>query len=89
MKLRASWGRNGNENIAPFSYTSLMDGGQNYYFGSGDYSLMQYGSNPSRIANPDVKWEESEQIDVGMDFRLFRHSLAIGIDYLKRTPKVC
>ncbi|SMO44055.1 TonB-linked outer membrane protein, SusC/RagA family [Saccharicrinis carchari] len=87
MKLRASWGRNGNENIAPFSYTSLMDGGQNYYFGSGDYSLMQYGSNPSRIANADVKWEESEQIDVGMDFRLFKHALAIGVDYFKKDTK--
>lgn len=87
LKLRASWGRNGNENMDAFSYTSLMDGGQNYYFGSGELSAMQYGTNAARIANPDVKWEESEQIDIGMDFRLFRHALAIGIDYFKKDTK--
>ncbi len=87
LKLRASWGKNGNENIEPFSYTSLMDGGQNYYFGSGDLSIMQYGSNPSRIANPDVKWEESEQIDLGFDLRLFNHALSIGADYFKKDTK--
>ncbi len=84
LKLRASWGKNGNENIDAFSYTSLMDGGQNYYFGSGDSSTMQYGSSPSRIANPDVKWEESEQIDIGFDARFFKHSLTLGFDYFKK-----
>ncbi|WP_075591295.1 SusC/RagA family TonB-linked outer membrane protein [Labilibacter marinus] len=84
IKLRGSWGKNGNENIDAFSYTSLMDGGQNYYFGSGDYSTMQYGSNPSRIANPNVKWEESEQINIGADFRFFRHALSFGVDYFKK-----
>ncbi|MCY1635798.1 SusC/RagA family TonB-linked outer membrane protein [Marinifilum sp. D737] len=87
LKVRASWGRNGNENIDAFSYTSLMDGGTNYYFGSGDYSTMQYGSNASRIANPDVKWEESEQIDVGFDLRLLNHALTIGFDYFKKDTE--
>ncbi|MCW3785782.1 SusC/RagA family TonB-linked outer membrane protein [Plebeiibacterium sediminum] len=87
MKLRASWGKNGNENIAAFSYTSLMDGGQNYYFGSGDNSTMQYGSSPARIANPNVKWEESTQIDVGFDLRMFNHALAFGIDYFKKDTE--
>lgn len=84
LKLRASWGMNGNENIGQFTYTSLMDGNQNYYFGSGDYATMQYGSSPARISNPDVIWEESEQIDVGFDARFFNSSLTFGFDYFQK-----
>jgi len=85
MKLRASWGKNGNENIGAFAYTSLMGGGQNYYFGSGEYSTMQYGSSPDRISNSNVKWEESEQTDIGLDLRFFRQALTFGFDWFKKT----
>ncbi len=84
LKLRASWGKNGNERIGQFRYTSLMDGGQNYYFGSGDNATMQYGSSPSKIANPNVKWEESEQLDLGFESRFFNNSLTFGFDYFKK-----
>jgi TonB-linked SusC/RagA family outer membrane protein len=84
MKLRASWGKNGNENIDAFAYASFLDGGQNYYFGSGDYSTMQYGYSSGRISNADVKWEESKQTDIGFDLRLFDHSVAVGFDYFKK-----
>ncbi|WP_372754489.1 SusC/RagA family TonB-linked outer membrane protein [Labilibaculum sp.] len=87
MKLRASWGKNGNENIDAFAYASFLDGGQNYYFGSGDYSSMQYGYSSGRISNADVKWEESVQTDIGIDFRLFDYALTIGIDYFKKDTK--
>lgn len=85
LKLRGSWGKNGNERIGNFAYTSLMNGNQNYYFGSGDYSAMQYGASPARIANPDLKWEESEQIDIGFDSRFFDSALIFGFDYFKKT----
>lgn len=85
LKLRASWGKNGNERIGQFRYTSLMDGGQNYYFGSGDNSTMQYGSSPSKISNPEIKWEESEQIDLGFESRFFNDALTFGFDYYKKT----
>jgi len=61
-----------------------MDGGQNYYFGSGDNAKMQYGSSPSKIANPNVKWEESEQLDLGFESRFFNNSLTFGFDYFKK-----
>ncbi|RCW33931.1 TonB-dependent receptor [Marinilabilia salmonicolor] len=85
LKLRASWGQNGNERIGNFAYTSLMDGNQNYYFGSGDNSTMQYGASPARIANPDLIWEESEQIDIGFDARFFNSAIVFGFDYFKKT----
>ena len=84
LKFRGSWGKNGNERIGQFGYTSLMDGNQNYYFGSGTNQLMQYGSSPSRIANPDLKWEESEQLDLGFDARFFNNSLTFGFDYFNK-----
>jgi TonB-dependent starch-binding outer membrane protein SusC len=87
LKLRGSWGRNGNERIGQFKYTSLMTGNQNYYFGSGSASKMQYGSSPSVISNPDVKWEESEQIDLGVDSRFFTDALTFGFDYFKKKTK--
>jgi outer membrane receptor protein involved in Fe transport len=58
--------------------------GQNYYFGSGDNAKMQYGSSPSKIANPNVKWEESEQLDLGFESRFFNNSLTFGFDYFKK-----
>lgn len=92
MKLRFSWGKNGNENIGNFRYTSLMDGGQNYYFGGG-YSVadksksgvMQYGASPAALANPTIRWEESEQYDLGADFRFFNNALNFGVDYFVKN----
>ncbi len=92
LKLRASWGKNGNERIGAFQYTALMGGGQNYYFGGG-YNVadesksgeMQYGSSPANIPNADVKWEESEQLDLGLEARFFSSALTFGFDYFKKT----
>jgi len=85
LKLRGSWGKNGNERIGQFRYTSLMSGGQNYYFGTGEkYPQMQYGSSPSNIPNPDVKWEESEQIDFGFESRFLNNALIFSFDYFKK-----
>lgn len=98
MKFRFSWGKNGNDRIGNFLYTALMDGGQNYYFGGG-YSVgndptsigeiggsMQYGSSPSYIPNPNVKWEESIQTDIGVEARFLNHRLTVGFDYfIKKT----
>ena len=88
LKLRASWGKNGNENIGNFRYASLMDTGQEYYFGIGTtaYGNMYSGASPAALANPSIRWEESEQIDVGFDARLFNDRLSFGYDfYNKRT----
>jgi TonB-linked SusC/RagA family outer membrane protein len=94
FKLRFSWGKNGNESIGNFTYTSLMDGGQNYYYGGGyvvdpvnggtKNGTMQYGSSSGRIPNPNVKWEESEQTNIGVDMRFFKSALSFTADYFKK-----
>lgn len=96
FKIRLSWGKNGNENIGNFRYAALMDGGQNYYFGGG-YSVkdaskggvMQYGSSPAALANSNIKWEESEQTDLGFDARFFDSKLNFSFDYFKRKRMEC
>lgn len=84
MKLRASWGVNGNQNIDAFAYASLMDGGQNYYFGAADDMYMQYGVSGGMLPNPYLKWEESKQTDVGLDLRLLNHALTLTVDYYQK-----
>ena len=62
LKLRASWGQNGNENIGAFQYLatySFGDLGQ-YPFGSDKNSATQ-GGYPTRLSNTDLTWETSEQ----------------------------
>ncbi|MBR5019551.1 MAG: TonB-dependent receptor [Bacteroidales bacterium] len=88
LKLRASWGKNGNENIGNFRYASLMDTGQEYYFGVGSnaYGNMYSGASPAALANPTIRWEESEQVDFGFDARFFNDRLSFGYDfYNKKT----
>ena len=84
MKLRVSWGKNGNDNIGDFLYTTLTSMGSNYYFGKN--SNMTIGSKANRLANPDLKWEESEQTDIGLDFGFFNGALTFTADYfIKKT----
>ena len=89
LKIRASWGRNGNENIGNFRYASLMDTGQEYYFGIGaaPYGNMYSGASPAALANPTIRWEESEQVDIGFDARLFSDRLSFGYDFYNKRTK--
>lgn len=68
LKLRISWGQNGNAEIDPFQYMSLIafNPQNNYRFGS-DRNKMQLGGYPAILPNPDVAWETSEQLNIGFD----------------------
>ncbi len=83
LKVRASWGQNGNESIDPFSYTSMMTTQYNYPFG--DEYL--YGTTTDSTVNEDVKWETSEQIDFGVDLSFFGGKLTATADWYKKTTK--
>ena len=86
LKLRASWGKNGNDNIGDFAYTTLTatGGSSNYYYGQ--TASMTYGSKANRLANEDLKWEESEQTNIGLDLGLWSNQLTFSVDYyMKKT----
>ena len=81
-KVRFSWGKNGNENIGNFGYTVLTATGNNYLFGSGEN--MTNGVKASGLANPSLRWEESTQTDVGVDFGFFDNALTFTVDYYNK-----
>ena len=84
LKLRASWGKNGNDNIGDFRYTVSNAMGNNVLFGNP--AVKQIGSKASTTANPSIKWEESEQTDLGLDFGFFNNQLTFTVDYyIKKT----
>lgn len=86
MKLRLSWGQNGNENIGAFNYTSnMITGGESATFGTGE--VIMPGMRPERLPNPELTWETSEQFNIGLDLALFRHSLTLGIDLFDKRTK--
>lgn len=82
LKVRGSWGKNGNDNIGDFRYTVLTAMGNNVLFGKN--AVKFNGSKSNGLANPDLKWEESEQIDLGVDFGFFNNALTFSADYYKK-----
>ena len=83
IKVRASWGQNGNESIGAFGYTSMMSMKYNAVTGG----LVHTGAKPSGYVNSDLKWETSEQTDLGLDFRFLKNSLTFSIDYFNKKTK--
>ena len=87
LKLRASWGQNGNCNIANFQYlATVWVGGADYFFGSDKWGKV-IGSYPDKIANPDLTWEHSDQWNVGIDTRFFNTRLGFTFDWYRKTTK--
>ena len=85
LKLRASWGRNGNINVLNgYPYAAIINSNNDWYQYSTDFAQF-YGSQPNGLANPDLVWEESEQIDLGFDARFLSNRLTLGVDWYKKT----
>ncbi len=87
FKLRGSWGRVGNDNIPAFGYMSTIRSGNsadNYPLGPGDQTI-NIGSTILRPGNPDLKWETTEQIDIGADVSFFEDKLYLTADYYKKS----
>ncbi|MBP5418476.1 MAG: TonB-dependent receptor [Bacteroidales bacterium] len=81
-KVRYSWGKNGNENIGNFAYVAMTSAGNNAIFGSDE--KVYSGVKTSIIPNPDLKWEESAQTDIGIDLGFFNNTLTFTADYYKK-----
>jgi iron complex outermembrane receptor protein len=83
LKLRVSYGITGNQEINNFRYSQVynVDSKQGTYFGGVFYP----GYSVSGIANPDLKWEETAQFNVGVDFALFSNKLRGTFDYYNKT----
>lgn len=86
-KLRASWGQNGNDNIGNYPWASVIGVGRGYSYYNGTANGYQSGASPTYISNPDIKWETSEQTDIGLDLSFLRNSLSFSADYYIKTTK--
>jgi TonB-linked SusC/RagA family outer membrane protein len=87
FKLRGSWGQNGNQNIEAFRYMATLttEAGQ-YVFGPKEGELTT-GIFPAKLPNEDLKWETSEQTDIGFDAFFLNNRLSANFDYYKKKTK--
>ncbi len=77
LKLRASWGLRGNFEIGNFASRALIAPGANY--------LQQAGLAPTQLGNPNLTWEEREDIDLGLDLGLFNDRILLQVDAYRGT----
>ena len=86
LKLRASWGQNGNQDIGAFNYSAQITSAFPGYFFGDTKPVSGTTAYPIRVPNPDVTWETSEQLDIGFDARFFDSKLGVTFDwYTKNT----
>ena len=87
LKLRASWGRNGSENIGDFAWASAIAFGNGYtYVNSTGQEYYFNGTALGPVPNPNLKWETSEQTNFGADLELLNGRLGLAADYyIKNT----
>lgn len=85
LKLRASWGINGNVNaLGNYQYSSVLQSGSNFGGNFGDGFIV--GVRPSTVLpNPDIKWETSRQLDFGIDVRMLNERLTLTVDWYNKN----
>jgi TonB-linked SusC/RagA family outer membrane protein len=82
LKIRASYGINGNNQLPDFSYLSTIGSGARYYTIGTNQSLVP-GSSPNALSNPALKWEEVKQTDIGFD-AVFLQSFNVSFDWFNK-----
>lgn len=93
LKLRASWGQTGNQEIpskiTQASYTDSRNDNDTYPLGGVINGIEDYpyGTVYTRLANPDIQWEVSTQTNLGVDFGLFENKLTGTIDYFNKVSE--
>lgn len=85
LKVRASWGQNGNQNISSFQYLSSISFNASHY--GIDKTNRLVGAYPSILPNTDITWETSEQINIGIDSKFLINRLSFNFDWYKKTTK--
>jgi hypothetical protein len=83
LALRASYGTNGNQSIAPYSTLARIANSYYYYQGDANYTYTQ---NISTLGNDDLVWESTTGLNFGIDFGILKNRLSGSIDgYLTQT----
>lgn len=86
MKIRFSWGQNGNKQVlSPFQYTSLIASGDIFYPGVGD--VLNAGAVPDNPGNAELHWETSQQADLGVEMTMLDSKLGFAFDLFDKRTK--
>lgn len=88
LKLRFSWGENGNQDIPSYSTLTSYQSDLNYsnYPIEGQQNSVNQGFTQTRNGNPNLRWETTDQTDIGIDAALFHQRISLTVDYfLKKT----
>jgi TonB-linked SusC/RagA family outer membrane protein len=83
LKIRGSFGTLGNDQIPPNGYVGSLSGEATYVFDN----TLATGIAGGQIPNPDLKWEQSQKLDVGFDLKLFDNKVSIVTDFFSDTRK--
>ncbi len=84
-KLRASWGRTGNNRVSDFAYLSVITLPINSSYVINNNYVR--GSNVTTIGNPDLKWETTEQTNLGLDLTLLKNRVNVTVDVYRKKTK--
>ena len=88
LKLRASWGINGNINVlSGYPYSTSISLNSKWYQYHVDKTGNSYGSSPDGLANPDLTWETSNQVDAGLDARFLNNRLSFTFDWFRKETR--
>lgn len=83
LKLRASWGKVGNDNISTSLYQVVANTSRPYYFDGSRYVTVTFDD----IVDQDIHWEITEETDIGLDFAILNSKLSGNIDYYNKKAK--
>lgn len=86
IKIRGGYGVTGNDAIGDFGYLALVSGGRNYPLGTD--GTIQIGTSPDAPSNPDLKWEETIQTNIGVDAKFFNTLNVTAEVYKKKTTGI-
>ena len=88
LKLRASWGINGNINVlSGYPYSTSISLNSKWYQYHVDETGNVYGSAPDGLANPNLTWETSNQVDAGLDARFLNNRLSFTFDWFRKETR--
>ena len=86
LKLRAGWGQIGNHGIRPYATLSNYASNTNVLYGNTDNGV-DIPIILQNIANPDLKWETTEQVNLGLDFAFFESRVTATVDVYSKLTK--
>lgn len=81
LKIRASWGKLGNQEIGNYAYTPTMAAFYNYYFGN----EVTIGMAENIVANDDIRWETTTITDIGLDAAFWNSRINVTFDYFNKV----